>query len=214
MPCAPPMLSAREKFVLDVMAEFVRDDVLVELVGVFGDFGRQHDELRALAAVEEGLAARVVRGPVEHQLREVGGRRGAEHQLHALVDGIEDGERRRRRGCRSPCPVVLMPDGMSMLRPVPALELKVLPSVYVIGHGVDGSAFFGVPDAEVPARQRLAGVALHVCHDHEDADVGIGATDSEKSPLLSVVAVASTVWVPAATTCTRMPRAGCSCWLL
>ena len=41
---AADVVGARE-IVLDVVAEFVRDHVLVELVGVFGQVRRQHDVL-------------------------------------------------------------------------------------------------------------------------------------------------------------------------
>ncbi len=125
---AADVVGAREVG-FDVMAELVRDYVLIEFVGIFGGFGRQHDELRSLAHGEIGLSTGIVIGPVEHQLGKVhvvGAALSTSCTAWYTVSRIANGA-----DARVPvtAPALLKPDGISMSWPVPALELNAWPSV-------------------------------------------------------------------------------------
>ena len=130
---AADVVGARE-VVLDVVAEFVRDHVLVEFVGVGRDIGGEHDVLRRRAG-EESVSSATVLSAAQSTTRAGKLVLGAapEHQLESLVDSVEDGE--RRRGARAGDGAgggVLKPDGISTsCAPVPALK------VTAIGVGVD-----------------------------------------------------------------------------
>ena len=86
---AADVVGARE-IEFDVVAELVRDHVLVEFVRVFGEVREQHDVLGHRRSEEGsvGLAA-----PVDDERGEVGVGRDAEDGLHALVDRVEHRER-------------------------------------------------------------------------------------------------------------------------
>src|SRR5690606_5008616 len=86
---AADAVEARE-IVLEIMTILVRDDVLVELLGVGGEIPIQRDQLRASLYAEvrtAGLAA-----PVHHQRRQVGRRLDTGDCLDRGVDGVENRE--------------------------------------------------------------------------------------------------------------------------
>ena len=87
---AADVVGARE-VVFDVVAELVRDHVLIEFIGVFGEVREQRDVLARHRAVKNVPSVWLPQSTISAGKLVVG--RDAEDGLYALVDRVENGER-------------------------------------------------------------------------------------------------------------------------
>ena len=117
---AADVVGARE-VEFDVVAELVRDHVLIEFIRVFGEVREQRDVLGTTSGEKRsvGLAA-----PIDDERGEAGGGDGSEDGLYSLVDRIEHRER-SGGACAGGDAGGADAGGNGDVVRVPALELKL-----------------------------------------------------------------------------------------
>ena len=123
---AADVVGARE-VEFDVVAEFVRDDVLVEFVGVRGEVGQQRDVLR-VPAVKNVPVVWLPQSTISTGKLVVGATPRTVWMPWYTVSRIANGAEAR---VPVAAPAALMPVGIATLCAVPALELKLTASVKV-----------------------------------------------------------------------------------